>query len=85
MLSGNNVFYTDTTLVCVTSDTSVVPVWTYRETQQARLMRPTDVIWDTSTGISRLDIVTTQQGYYTCTTSGSYSIAIFNPDITTSE
>ena len=62
-----------------------MPVWTYRETQQGSDSTPTGVIWDTSTGISRLDIVTTQQGYYTCTTSDSYSIAIFNPDITTSE
>ena len=87
LLSGNNIFYTDSTLVCVTSDTSVVPVWSYRETQQARLMRPTGIIWDTTTGISTLDIVTTQQGYYTCTTSvsDSYNAALFNPDITTSE
>ena len=86
MLSGNNIFYTDTTLICVTSDTSVVPVWSFRETQQARLMRPTGVIWDASTGISRFDIVTTQQGYYTCiVSSDSYSSAIFNPNISTSE
>ena len=37
--------------------------------------------------MSRLDIVTTQQGYYTCTITGvqSYNVAIFNPDVTTSE
>ena len=56
-----------------------MPVWTYRETQQARLMRPTGVNWDDSTGISTVDIVTTQQGYYTCTiSSDSYNLAIFN-------
>ena len=84
LLSGNNIFYTDTTLVCVTSDTSVEPVWTYRETQQGSDSTPTNVIWDTSTGISRLDIVTTQQGYYTCTIAGgdSYNVGIFNPDKT---
>ena len=49
-------------------------------------MRPTGVIWDTSTGISRLDILPTQQGYFTCTISDdSYDVAIFNPNTTTSE
>ena len=87
LLSGNNIFYTDTTLVCVTSDTSVEPTWSYRETQQERLRRPADVIWDPSPGISKLDIVTTQQGYYTCTITGGsvYTVAMFKPDITTSE
>ena len=87
LLSGNNIFYTDTTLVCVTSNTSIQPVWIYRETQGGRLKRPTGVIWDVSTGISRLDIVTTEQGYYTCTITGvqTYNVAIFKPDVTTSE
>ena len=87
MLSGNNIFFTDTTLVCVTNDTSIIPVWTYRGTQQGSDSTPTGVIWDTSTGISTLDIVTTQQGYYTCTIVGEsvYNIAIFNDDSTTSE
>ena len=86
LLSGNNIFYTDTTLVCVTSDTSVVPVWSYRETQTGSENPPTGVNWDVTTGISTLDIVTTQQGYYTCAiSSDSYSIAIFNPDFTTSK
>ena len=51
------------------------------------MKRPTGVIWDDSTGICRLDIVTTQQGYYTCTVTGvqSYNVAIFNPDVTISE
>ena len=87
LLSGNNIFSTDTTLVCVTTDTSIQPVWTYRETQHVVDTTLTGVNWDDSTGISRLDIVTTQQGYYTCTTTGvqSYNVAIFNPDVTTSE
>ena len=87
LLSGNNIFYTDTTLVCVTSDTSVEPTWSYRETQQGRLRRLPGVIWDLSTGVSKLDIVTTQQGYHTCTATGgsAYTVAIFNSDITTSE
>ena len=46
-------------------------------------MRPIGVTWDTSTGISTLDIVTTQQGYYTCAiSSDSYNVAIFNLDET---
>ena len=50
-------------------------------------MTPTDVIWDTSTGISKLGVATTEQGYYTCTITGQsvYNIAIFNDDSTTSE
>ena len=86
LLSGNNIFYTDTTLVCVTSDTSIEPTWSYRVTQQGRLRRPPGVNWNPSTGISRIDIATTQPGYYTCTTTGeSYNVAIFNSYITTGE
>ena len=86
LLSGNNIFYTDTTLVCVTSDTSVVPVWNYRSIQQDSFVRATGEVLDTSTGISTLDIVTTRQGHYACTVSGdSYDAAIFNRDVTTSE
>ena len=86
LLSGNNIFYTDTTLVCVTSDTSVVPVWSYRETQQGNDSTPTGV-WDATTGISTLDISTSQQGYYTCTMMGSpvYNVATFNLLYTQSE
>ena len=86
LLSGNNIFYTDTTLVCATNDTSNEPVWSYNETQQGTDSTPPGVIWDPSTGISKLDIITTQQGYYTCAVTGeSYTVAIFNPGITTSE
>ena len=87
LLSGNNIFYTDTTLVCVTNDTSIEPTWSYKETQQGRLRRPAGVIWNPFTGISRLDIVITQPGYYTCATTGgsAYIVATFNSDITTSE
>ena len=87
LLSGNDIFYTDTTLVCVTNDTSVVLTWSYIETQQGRLRRPPGVVWDPSTGVSKLDIVTTQPGYYTCTITGgfSYTVAIFNSDKTISE
>ena len=87
LLSGNNIFYTDTTLVCVTSDTSGEPVWSYRVTQQGSDSAPPGVVWDLTTGVSKLDIVTTQPGYYACTITGGsiYTVAIFNPDITTSE
>ena len=87
LLSGNSIFYTDTTLVCVTSDTSVKPVWRYRVTQLGNESTLPGVIWDPSTGISKLDIVTTQQGYYVCTKTGGYdyTVAIFNSDITTSK
>ena len=86
LLSGNSIFYTDTTLVCVTSDTRE-PIWIYKKTQQRDSTSTTGKIWDSSTGISTLDIVTSRQGYYTCTVTGEsiYTVAIFNPVITTSE
>ena len=86
LLSGNNIFYTDTTLVCVTNDTSIEPIWSYRETQLGN-DSTVNGLWDNSTGISTLGIITSQQGYYTCTITGvsSYHVAIFNPNFTTSE
>ncbi|KAI6650360.1 hypothetical protein LOD99_6037 [Oopsacas minuta] len=77
LLSGNNVFYHDTTLVCGSSDTSTKPEW-------RRDREVITGIWDPITGISTLDITTSQQGYYTCTPASgtSYTVAIFNPDIT---
>ena len=85
MLSGNNIFYTDRTLVCVTSDTSQEIQWIYRPTQDSTNIARTDAIWDTRTGISELSITTAEQGYYTCEiVSGgtNYTVAIFNPNIT---
>ena len=85
LLSGNNIFFTDTKLVCVTNDTTIQPVWSYRVTQEGTDSTPPGVIWDLPTGISKLDIVTTQQGYYTCTIisgGAKYNVAIFDRDVT---
>ena len=85
MLSGNNIFYTDRTLVCVTSDTSQEIQWTYQPTQDSTNIARTDATWDTVTGISELSITITEQGYYTCEIlpgGTNYTVAIFNPDIT---
>ena len=86
ILYGNEVFYTDTTLACATSATSL-PQWSYKEVQTDTYIIVSSTTWDSDTGISTLTINIIQQGYYTCTIAGEsvYNIAIFNPDITTSE
>ena len=84
MLSGNEVFYTDTTLVCAASGESE-PSWEYKEVQTETYMNQQPTSWDSTTGISTLTITTTQQGYYTCTPIAggiAYTVAIFNPDVT---
>ena len=86
LLSGNNIFYAEKTLVCVTNDTSQEIQWTYQSTQDGTAVSiTTDANYSSVTGISELSILTTEQGYYTCENmSGdtSYTAAIFNPDIT---
>ena len=87
ILSGNEVFYADTTLACATSGTSQ-PQWSYKENQDASVVSLSSTIWRPVTGISTLTITTTQQGYYTCTPIAggvTYTIAIFNPDVTISK
>ena len=86
LLSRNNTFYRDITLVCVTSDIGREPIWDYLgiEANETTAIEPT---WNATNGISRVRIVTTQQGYYTCTlTRGladKYSVAVFKADVTT--
>ena len=87
ILSGNEVFYTDTTLVCATSGASE-PSWEYKEVQTDTYMNQQPTSWDPTIGISTLTITTTQQGYYTCTPIAgetTYTVAIFNPDVTVGE
>ena len=86
LLSGNNIFYADKTLVCVTNDTSQEIQWTYQSTQDGTAISITTYAnYNATTGISELSILTREQGYYTCEiVSGgtNYTTAIFNPDIT---
>ena len=87
-LLDNEIFYTDTTLVYATSDTSQQIEWTYQPNQTATASsRTTSSSWNASTGISTLEIMTSEQGYYSCQAGnlGSYSAAIFNPDNTIGE
>ena len=87
ILSGNEVFYADTKLVCATSGTNE-PQWWYKENQDASSDSQLSKNWNNITGISTLTITTTQQGYYTCTPIAGryiYTVAIFNTDVTTSE
>ena len=84
ILSGNEIFDTNTTLVCATSDASE-PSWQYKENQINNYINQSSTSWDSTTGISTLTINTIQQGYYTCTPIAggiTYTVAIFNPDDT---
>ena len=83
-MSGNDVFYDDTTLVCATS-VATQPHWTFKAVQTDNYISQSATSWDSTTGISTLTITTTQQGYYTCTPIAggiTYTVAIFNPDYT---
>ena len=83
-LSGNDIFYANTTLVCATSGASE-PSWQYKAVQTDNYINESSTSWDSTTGISTLTITTTQQGYYTCTPIAggiTYTVAIFNPDDT---
>ena len=87
ILSGNEVFYADTTLACATSGIAQ-PQWSYKENQDASVVSLSSTILRPATGISTLTITTTQQGYYTCTPIAggiTYTVAIFNPDVTISK
>ena len=84
LLSGNDVFYADTTLVCAISGASE-PSWQYKAVQTNNYITESSNSWNSTTGISTLTITTTQQGYYTCTPIAggiTYTVAIFNPDYT---
>ena len=89
MLSGNNIFYTGRMLVCATNDTSQAIEWTYRVTQDSSPINITSYAnWNSTSGISKLEIKTTETGYYTCVIQPggtSYSSALFTQDITIGE
>ena len=83
ILSGNEVFYENKTLVCANSE-GIEPQWTYREIQSTEGV--TLIHLEFTNGISYLSINNDNQGYYTCDQmmgeSTSYTVAIFNKDIT---
>ena len=84
ILSGNKVFFADTTLACASSGIAQ-PQWSYKDNQLANDVSQSSTTWIPATGISTLTITTTQQGYYTCTPIAgetTYTVAIFNPDVT---
>ena len=79
ILSGNEVFYADTTLACATNGTSQ-PQWNHKENQNANSQSLAATSWNLSTGISTLDITITQYGYYTCTpiSGTTYTVSIYD-------
>ena len=84
LLSGNDVLYASTTLVCATSE-ATEPQWTFKAVQTNNYINESSNSWDSTTGISTLTITTTQQGYYTCTPIAggiTYTVAIFNSNDT---
>ena len=88
VLTTNTVFMSNKQIACATSNTSQRIQWSYQPTQEVNRTNVTTATWDSTTGISMVDIMTSQQGYYQCTivyegTSVIYTAAIFDPDITT--
>ena len=88
ILLGNNVFFTAKKLVCATNDTSQQVKWFYRRTQDSA---PNDssgfAKWNSTSGLSKLDITESENGYFTCeiqSGSSSYSAAKFEKEITIS-
>ena len=64
------------------------PSWEYKAVQTDTYITESATSWDSTTGISTLTITTTQLGYYTCTPIAgetTYTVAIFNPDVTVGE
>ena len=88
VIEDNTVFYANSTVVCATIDTSQIIQWFYVSTQTGNEVNLTSLAnWNNSTGISIIEIETSQQGYYSCeimTDSGvtAYTIAIFDPTVT---
>ncbi|KAI6658377.1 hypothetical protein LOD99_11050 [Oopsacas minuta] len=79
-LTGYEVFYTDTTLICATSD-STEPQWSKIGIPSGN--NAPSGIWNSDTGISTLSIQTTAQGYYTCSEGALFTASIFDQSITT--
>ena len=88
VIEDNTVFYANSTIVCATNDTSQIIQWFYVSTQTGNETNLTSLAnWNNSTGISIIEIETSQQGYYSCeimTDSGvtAYTIVIFDPTVT---
>ena len=89
ILSGNNVFFTAKKLVCATNDTSQQVKWFYRRTQDLDSIDLSGIAnWNSTSGLSKLDITTSENGYFTCeiqTGGSSFSAALFEKDITIGE
>ena len=88
ILSGNNVFYTEITLVCATNDTLQQIQWVYQPNQNTVESDITGLSdWDSVTGISTVGNTTSSQGYYSCKIANEaenvvYTAAIFDPKLT---
>ena len=88
ILSGNNVFYTEITLLCATNDTSQQIQWVYQPNQNTVESDITGLSdWDSVTGISTVGNTTSSQGYYSCKIANGaenvvYTAAIFGPKLT---
>ena len=86
LLSGNNILYTDTTLVCATSNTSHQIQWQYRPTLSASLTNKSPSFTVDLAGLSVLSIMTSSPGYYRCQVGlRNYDVAIFNLNNTISK
>ena len=89
MLNGNNIFYTNTALVCATNDTSQQIQWTHQPKLDSEANDVTGLsTTNYATGISTLDIRTSTQGYYTCIPipgETNYMVGIFDRDTTIGE
>ena len=83
ILSNNAILYENTTLVCATNDTSQQIEWKYLPTQNSSFINMTSFSsWNSTIGISTLDILSSQIGYYSCeiVTGGGliiYTAAVF--------
>ena len=86
LLAGNDVFYTNRTIVCATNETSQQILWTYKMSQgEVYVDITSDADWNSINGVSTLEITTSRQGYYKCEIPEvgiRYTAAIFNPDFT---
>ena len=81
LLLCNEILYANSTIVCATNDTSKQIQWSYKSTQKAEYTNiQNSSTWDVLTGISTLQVMTSQQGYYSCEVGDIvYTAAIFDP------
>ena len=86
VLPNNAILYYNTTLVCATNDTSQQIVWKYQPTQKTSYTNMTSFsAWNSATGISTLDIMTSQIGYYSCEITRGGGITIYTAAVFVAE